>query len=206
MLRITKCVVLCAGFIALKADAADNLIVNGGFEIELFAWQGSPGYYDRSPNPVDGNVVGVVVDISHSSVGQTMYQTVTTTPGLTYQINFALRLPDLYEAVPDFFVPVVGDSHGGWTTISLRLNDTAVASFPVLNRDTWSFYSVNMTATSDSTKVQFYNGSSLAWPFIDHVSMTAVPEPGVTTILLLGSLCFLGFRIRLRRAHCKSPR
>lgn len=67
-------------------------------------------------------------------------------------------------------------------------------------------YSFDMTATSDSTKVTFLNPSPRAWPFIHNVSMTVVPEPGVTTILLLGGLCFLGFRIRLRRANRKSPR
>ena len=178
------------------ATAAPNLIVNGGFEAGIFGWQGTWGYYDQSPNPVSGTRVGVLVDIGHSSVGQTMYQHVPTTPGLTYEINFALRLPDLMEVSPGDFVPVVGDSRGGSTTISLRIDESPIASIPVTNRDNWSFYTFDFTATQTSTKVNFFNPSSLAWPFIDEVTMTVVPEPQPAALLGLAIVILAAFRLK----------
>jgi hypothetical protein len=166
--------------------AAPNLIVNGSFESGFSGWQGTWGYYDHSPNPVSGSHVGVLIDISHSSVGQTMYQHVPTTPGLTYELTFALRLP---EFSPGTTVPVVGDSRGGSTTISLRIDDVSIASIPVVNRNTWSFYDYDFTATQSSTRINFFNPSSLAWPFIDAVSMTVVPEPQSAVLISLGWWC-----------------
>lgn len=173
--------VLC--LCASKSGAAPNLIINGSFEEGFAGWQGTWGYYENSPNPVSGRVVGVLTDISHSSVGRTMYQNVPTVPGQMYQISFALRLPDLFEIAPGIFIPVVGESSGGSTTISLRLDQNQIAAIPVTNRDTWNFYSYNFTAADSNTEVYFFNPSVRAWPFIDAVTLTAVPEPQALVVV-----------------------
>ena len=178
------------------ATAGPNLIINGSFELGFSGWQGTWGYYDQSPNPVSGTRVGVLVDISHSSVGQTMYQQIPTTPGLTYEINFALRLPDLMEVSPGIFIPVVGDSNGGSTTISLRIDESPIASIPVTSRAAWNFYTYNFTATQSSTKVNFFNPSSLAWPFIDDVTVTVVSEPQPAALFGLAIVVLAAFRLK----------
>lgn len=187
-----------AQFFASHA-AGPNLIVNGGFENGFTGWNGTWGYYD-SPNTVSGARVGVLTDISSSSVGQTMYQNVPTTPGWTYEIKFALRLP---EFSPGSTIPVVGESRGGSTTISLLINDVSLASIPVVNRNTWNFYTYAITAVTSSTRINFYNPSIQAWPFIDEVTMAVVPEPQTAILLVLGAS---GLLLRCRRPHRAAAR
>lgn len=168
-----------------EASAQTNLIRNGGFESGFSAWDGSYAIYDKSPKTVGGSAVGVVVDITHSSVAQTLRQTFPTTPGARYEIQFALRLPDLFEIAPSVWVPVVGDSRGGGTTISLQWNGATLGTFPVRNREAWNFYRLETVATEAKTQLVFFNPSALAWPFIDEVSVRAVPEP--STLALAGA-------------------
>jgi hypothetical protein len=100
----------------------------------------------------------------------------------------------LLEASPGIFIPVVGDSRGGSTTISLRIDEEPIASIPVTNRDTWNFYTFGFVATQTSTKVNFFNPSSLAWPFIDDVTMTVVPEPQAAALFGLAITVLATFR------------
>jgi len=164
-----------------------NLVVNGGFESWFSGWTGTYGLYGDSPNTVDGTWVGVLTDIGHSSVYQTLTQSVATTPGVAYQIAFALRLPDLFEIAPGVWVPVVGNSIGGATTISVRWDDRALIEIPVFNRDTWSFYTVRAVADGDAAELNFFNPSDAAWPFIDAVSVVAIPEPWPAALLPFGA-------------------
>lgn len=163
-----------------------NLIVNGGFESGFTGWFGTFGYYD-TPNALGGARVGTLTDITHSSVGQTLYQNVATVPGWTYEIKFALRLP---EFMPGTTIPVLGDSRGGSTTISLRVNEISIASIPVVNRTSWNLYDYDFVATQSSTKINFFNPSSLAWPYIDEISLTVIPEPHTAALLGLASIWF----------------
>jgi len=192
---------LAALLICVVHLRAQNLVINGGFESGFAGWTGTFGYYD-SPNTVDGYRVGVLTDISHSSVGQTLTQVLPTTAGQTYSIAFALRLPELYEIAPGFWIPVTGDSRGGTTSISVRWDDRTLAAIPVLNRDSWSFYTIQAVADDDSTRLNFFSPSAAAWPFIDGVSVTVVPEPSPLLLGLLGIALFVGLRaIRRSERH-----
>ena len=167
-----------------------NLIVNGSFENGFTGWAGTLGLYN-SPNTLSGTTVGVDTDIWSSSVNQCMSQTFATTPGLTYQIAFGIRLPELFQIAPGIWVPVTGDSSGSSTTIDLRWNNQTVQSIPVTLRD-WTLYSIDAVANTSSSMITFYNGpGSQAWPFVDNVSVVVVPEPAIPALLLagLGAVC-----------------
>ncbi|MBI1841766.1 MAG: hypothetical protein HYR88_13075 [Verrucomicrobia bacterium] len=183
---------------------AANLIVNGGFEAGTTGWYGSFGLYGTSPTPYDGKTVGVLVDITHSSVNRTLTQTIHTQPGASYKVAFALRLPDLFEIDPGVWVPVAGDSEGGSATIEVRWNDRTLSAIPVLNRNSWKRYSLQTVANTDTTELNFYNAYSTAWPFIDGVSVVAIPEPSVFHLFAaVGAV--LGFRYRARPSPSSGP-
>ena len=178
-----------------KAVAQGNLIVNGGFESGISGWSGTYGIYERSPNTVDGTIVGVVIDVRSSSTSQCIYQTFPTTPGTTYTVAFSTRLADLGGNG----VPVAGDSSGSSTTIQLQWDGKNVLGIPVFNRDTWEARSIKVVAQSTFSTITFFNAAgSRAWPFIDHVSVTAVPEPS-TTLLLVSALGLVFMRVSRSR-------
>lgn len=184
--------------LALPARGQGSLILNGGFEAQFAGWQGTYGVYNQSASPVEGIAVGIVTDISHSSVGRCLYQQFATTPGERYAIEFGLRLPELFEIAPGNWVPVTGDSGGGSTSVEVQWDGVSLGLLPVTNRDEWAFYRLEAVATGTTSELGFFNGSSVAWPFLDGVSVTVVPEPGTLGLLLLAGAfaCGVGRRGR----------
>ncbi len=177
--------------------AGPNLLLNGGFENGFTGWYATYGISSRTPNTIDGTHVGVLIDIGHSSVGQTLSQALTTTPGLTYDIQFWLRLPEL-DANGH---PIVGNSVPGTTTIDVFWNIQPLLSTPVTDRSNWSYYEVQAVATQSSTVLNFYNPSDAAWPLIDGVSVTLVPEPVSLGLLALGAgSVAVGWHLRKRHS------
>ncbi len=154
-----------------------NLIVNGGFESGLTGWYGSYGIINSTPNTIDGTHVGVILDIGSSSGHQTLSQTISTTPGLTYLLQFDMRLPEL-DANGH---PILGNSNGGSTTISVNWNGLTLESIPVTSRS-WTLYDIQVAADESSTVLNFYNPSIAAWPFIDGVSVAPAPEPDICSL------------------------
>jgi hypothetical protein len=163
-----------------------NLIINGSFENGYLGWDGTLGLYN-TPNPLSGTTVGVNTDIWSSSVGRCMYQTLATTPGMTYRIGFGLRLPELFEIAPGIWVPVAGDSSGASTVINLLWNSSDLRDIPVTDHNHWTLYTLDVVADTTSSTLTFYNGpGSRAWPFVDNVSVVAVPEPNAAALGALG--------------------
>lgn len=171
---------------AFAAVAQGNLVTNGGFESGIHGWQGTFGVYDQSDRPLEGNAVGVLVDVGHSSVNQTLHQVLPTIPDTRYSIRFWLRLPELYEVAPGVWVPVVGNSLGGSTIIEVRWNGATVGSCAVTQRDQWIPHVVEVLAEGTNSELMFFNPSVAAWPFIDGVTATPVPEPGTGVVTVLG--------------------
>jgi hypothetical protein len=197
----SKCLLLrlaLAGF-ALTARA-QNLVVNGGFEDGFTGWRGTFGYYN-SPNTVDGSSVGILTDVTHSSVGMTLTQILPTEPGIAYDISFAVRLPELYQAAPGIWQPVVGDVRGGTAGIRLRWDDRTLLTVRPTSRDDWRYYTVRAIANDDSTTLNFFNSSPEAWPFIDGISVTRVPEPSGVFLAVLGATAVLWTQIRRPEAR-----
>ncbi len=167
-----------------------NLVVNGGFEDGFTGWYGTYGMSTRTTNTIDGRFVGVLIPIQHSSVGQTLSQSLTTTPGFSYDIRFWLRLPELDAAGH----PIVGPSSPGTTTIDLNWDGQTLLSTPVTDSADWSLYEIQAVATQNSTVLNFYNGYDTAWPLIDGVSVTLVSEPAPLGLLTLGVGSFASAR------------
>src|SRR5215471_12460307 len=88
---------------AIYTPPPGDLIVNGSFENRFTGWSGTVGLYN-SANPVSGTNVGYVVDVGGVSGHQCMSQTIATTPGTTYQIDFSIRLPELFQ-IGGYWVP-----------------------------------------------------------------------------------------------------
>jgi hypothetical protein len=195
-------IALVAAFLlgkALEGCSAQNLIVNGDFEAGLSGWAGALAVFWGTSNTVSGRNVGEIFDRSKSPSFESVNQSIATTPNVTYEITFALRLPELVEYAPGAWYPVIGDSRGGPTTISVLWNDRTIGIFPVVDRDNWSFYSIDAVAEQSSTRVTFFNPSHISEAFLDDVSVTAVPEPASLSLILVGLGMVAGLRGLMRR-------
>jgi hypothetical protein len=180
------------GLLISPGAQAQNLIQNGGFENGFTGWNGTLGIYNApmNPPPLTGSHVAIL------DGGQNpMFQSFSTVPGLTYEVKWGQRLPDLDQDG----IPVVGDSTTGPGALTINLNGTFLTD-SVQNRVTWGFYTVDFVATGTTSQLalsvpqyilvnnQLQRSASV---FIDNVSAVLVPEPSAAVMLLAG-LLFLG--------------
>ena len=187
--------------LALTASAASlahatpiNLVSNPGFEDTpaLTGWGGTlngvtrntqnPAKRDANPDSTAAAKFGV-----KASGYQTIEQSIATTSGTTYVLNFWLKLVD--SGVNDEFK----FDFGSFTGQGQRLNTTAFD---------WTEVTQEFTANSSSMLLKFYgrlaSGGSNAY-YLDDVSVTvkSVPVPASLPLLGLGLIgVFLGSRAR----------
>jgi Carbohydrate binding domain/PEP-CTERM motif len=180
------------------ANAATNLVVNGGFESPvisppyfLFAnptgWTGQGDLvvqgYAGSVHSGDGNQW---LDLNPGTgAGTGMSQDITLTAGTKYQFSF------LYN----------GGGGGSTTQISYSLgsslsSNVSTASMNVYGGTPWATYSTGFTPTvSGAETLNFVPNGVLSGGFIDAVNISPavpVPEPETYAMLLAG-LGLLGF-------------
>jgi len=94
---------------------AQNLVQNGGFDNGFSGWNGTYGLFSATmnPAPLSGTTVAEL------DGGQNpMFQSFPTVPGITYQVNWGMRLPDL----DGNGIPIVGDSTTGPGEFNVNLN------------------------------------------------------------------------------------
>ncbi len=189
------------GPIFVPAVQAQNLFLNPGFDLGFGGWDGTYGLYSGPMNPpaLSGNTVA---DLDGGEPA--MYQSFTTIPGVTYQVSWGRRLPDL----DGNGIPIVGESTLGPGMLNVNLNGQNIQDF-VQNRTTWNFYTVDFVATGTSSQLSFnvpefiLVGSSFQRSesvFLDNVSAIAVPEPSVLGLLAIGTGAILVRRRRHRPA------
>ena len=175
---------------------AGNLIMNGDFESGFSGWNGTYGLltlqnYPMNPAPLSGTTVGV------SLAGEpVMDQTISTVIGTTYEIKIGMRLPDLGGNG----IPIEGDSHGDPALISVIWEGGTAQQILVQNRNTWNIFTLDVVAQSTSSDLAFLNPQFYfdanhqlefsASPFLDNISVVAVPEPATTALLGVGTLLF----------------
>jgi hypothetical protein len=174
------------GLIFSPAAQAQNLIQNGDFE-GFGGWNGTLGIYNAAMNPLplSGSNVAIL------DGGQNpMVQSFATVPGLTYEVKWGRRLPDLDQDG----IPVVGNSTTGPGALRINLNGTFLTD-SVQNRVTWGFYTVDFVATGNTSQLALSVPQYIlvnnqlqvsASVFIDNVSAVLVPEPSAAVMLLTG--------------------
>jgi hypothetical protein len=178
-----------------------NLLLNSSFENGFTGWNGTYGIWSTqfNPGPISGSHAGVV------AAGQNaMTQTFATQPGVSYDIRFYERIPELDV----HGIPVEGDSTGGPAELRVRWNGQELQRLVFQNRTSWDIQTIRFTATTSSSQLEFLaptfvTGTSLrsADTFVDDISVVAVPEPSTIALLVAGMVL-----VRVRRTMRPSPR
>lgn len=186
------------------ANAAPNLVVNGGFESPVISppyalfvtptsWTGQgdlvvQGYADAVSSG-DGNQW---LDLNPGTeAGTGMSQDITLTAGTQYKFSF------LYD----------GGGGGSTTQIAYSLGSllsgkVLTGSMDVYDGTPWRTFSTNFTPTISGTEtLNFMPNGAYSGGFIDAVQISqvsAVPEPSTYAMMLAG-LGLLGFAQRRRK-------
>jgi hypothetical protein len=190
---------LCLGLAACLSfarPASAGSVVNGGFETGDFTgWTQSgdtifTGVGDAAGLAARGGSVhsGDFAAFFGPPTLGFITQSLPTTPGTTYVLDFWLAHPftDPDQRV-EWLVRVGGDT-------LLDSHDT-----PNFNYREFTF---TFTATSDSTPLQFGFAEPAAFFFLDDVSAN-VPEPGSCILLGVGAAMLFGYS-RLRRKSARA--
>jgi hypothetical protein len=129
-------------------------------------------------------------------------QSVTTIPGVTYELRFAAREPifgsDEFEGTatrqPDgTWVP-----DGPWI-VNASVNGISLGNFENDHTNFWQYFTVDFAATSSTSVIAFGPGAA-GNPLLDDVSLRAVPEPS-SGALLGGAIALWAVRTcRAKRA------
>jgi len=175
MKRSTVLASLVCGIILQTGSVigAENLLVNGGFELGFAGWLGTYGYMTDPNIAVEGRNLGIIIDVTQSSVGQPMYQPITTVPGTQYTFSF-----DLLSGWGR-----IGESSPGNAPVAVYWGDQRLGVFSNPSTTTWQAYRFQTTATSSSTTITFRDDNDPHWQLIDDVRVVAVPEPAPIAIL-----------------------
>ena len=190
--KLRLCLLGLAPFLAAavaKADTcngvANNLVTNCGFEAGSFAgWGGTTpnntysGIDSGDPlalgnTPYQGSYEAYLGSVAATF---TLGQTLTTIPGQTYQIAFAL----LNDTAPLSPYTNLFQANFGSTVLFTETDASA---------DAYQLYSFSTTATSTSTPFYFTSQNQTGSFELDSVSVTpaVAPVPEPASLLLLGT-------------------
>lgn len=165
--------VMAALVLAGAAHAADNIVVNGGFESGLASWTVGGFVAEGYDYGVDGGIVhGGASAFYGGGVGSLAFlnQNLITTAGQAYEISFWLHsdgyLPNRLQVSTD----------GG---IRYDVEDVMLQDF---TRVTTAF-----TATGTLTTLQFGLRNDAGALRLDDITVSAVPEPGTWALMALGA-------------------
>lgn len=194
---------------------AQNLIVNGGFEqstsptvtptgwtsvghsdgVIPYASFGTPAYQGNYYYDFGG------YGNSNGPAGDGIFQTVATSAGTTYALNFGLSSEN---------------SSGGSSVLYVYFNDILAGTYTQAIDSRYTVFqkpfvtqTLNFTATSASTQIKFIQGANIGGtngsndPLIDGVSFAAVsgavPEPA-TWLMMIAGFGMIGGTLRRRSA------
>jgi hypothetical protein len=199
--------ILAAGavFAPTKSSAQGNLVVNGSFESAnlLAGWTGS-GYL------TNGGWAGLQLQCpdGNSAAGlapqASIYQDIPTVVGQQYDFSFYMAAWGPNTMPPT--VVLLSPSFGATSLGTVSFNSSGQFD----QNMGWQWHDYTVTATTPSSRIMFLNTSptsTWAWDDIDEVSVTAIPEPSCSALLLLaGAVGLWGGRPRtgekLRTQNC----
>jgi hypothetical protein len=164
---------------SLATPASAELIVNGGFETGDFnGWTvNDPDIFVSPDNPHTGKYAAVFG--SYITLGS-LKQSITTVTGGVYNFSFWLLSPGI---PPNEFQAL-------W-------NDNVIFNQVNITLQPYTQYSFQVTATGNSTTVEFRASNDPNFLLLDDVSVTPIPEPATLGVLGLGGIvlaCVLGRR------------
>jgi hypothetical protein len=167
--------------------AADNLLINGGFETgDWTGWDkyGSNGFYTITASwiePVHGG--DYAAQFAGSGEDVFLYQTIDTTVGATYHISYWLESDG---NLPNDVRVTFGDD--------VLFDGAGLDAFP------YTEYSSTVQATESSYTLQFAVRNDPGYFRLDDVSVTLVPEPSTLVLFAAGAIGLLGRAWRRRMA------
>jgi len=177
-----------------SAMAQGNIVLNGDFESGFGGWLGTYGYIDRANFAYNGSHVGVVMDLRSSSVNQTMYQPLSTEPNQQYQLRFSL-LSGAGRAGEQ--------SPPGASPVRVTWGGNVIGTLWNGSVSDWVSYEFLVQATSAETRLGFQSLGT-RFQLIDGISVAAVPEPPLLTLVAAGTAALLTEGIRKRRKAMES--
>lgn len=179
-----------------------NPTITGWTATQATAYLNNPGVYSSGINGVDTGFYGSssyapfaptsmagVNDFAFmQNGGSSVYQAATTTVGQAYTLTYdgAARAGE----TSDVLEVVLTDTTGS-TQIATQL--------PAITDANFSQFTLNFTATSSSTEVQFLNdgpSSSSGAVDVSNVVMSAVPEPAALVLMGVGVLGLMTLKRR----------
>jgi hypothetical protein len=192
---------LCMAMLAVAAQA--TTVFNGGFETgDLTGWTLTNGsVYDavcQAGTPIGAatcivNSGDYAMSLGHAGGVTALSQSLTTTPGAIYTLDFYLANDNPTDVGVDTFEVM-------WDGSSVYSLSSPQPSFP------YTLVSLNVTATSNSTTLAFLAQQDPSQWFLDDVSVQAIPEATTMLMVAFGLVTAGLARRSLQQAHLKHLR
>ena len=182
-------VVVAAACLGCAGGARADFIVNGGFETGDFTGWTVTGdaatYGVDGSNPHSGNFNAFFGQPANDGAGKTLLmQAVTTTPGLSYVLDFYLMSEDPGISNPSEF--------------SVQFGSTVLTDQVDHPPFTYHEFQYTVVATANVTILTFAFSNDNAFFDLDDVSLRAVPEPSSLACLAIGVVVLGWYRWRKR--------
>lgn len=193
LLALTLAFGLAAGTFAGPAQAAVNLVVNGGFETgNLSGWLqlnnlSFSGVLCPGPGQApEGSCAGYFGPVAADG---TLSQSIATTPGAVYSVSFAFAAdggsPAHFSATWD-------------GQVLMNITNPAASNFHV--------FSFLATASGATATLAFNFRDDSDFLYLDAVSVSAVAEPAASALFALGIAgLWAGARVAARRRRPRQP-
>lgn len=205
-------VLAAAAAFALPAQATAQILTNGGFESDvvsgtccttvppstLTGWTATPnvnvvnGTFSSSPYPTNLAIEGrQYLDLIGEGTTGSISQTFNTVIGQAYALSFAYS-HNLFGGSPSASGSYAITNSGGF-------GGTVVHTGGTNSNLAWINFTGYFTATAANSTLTFTNltGQSNAGLLLDRISISAVPEPEIWAMMLLG-FGAIGFQMRRR--------
>jgi choice-of-anchor C domain-containing protein len=193
-----RSIVIFIAAVMLAVPAGANLIVNGGFEDPGTTPPGGYITFHGGDSFLGWTVGGDSIDIHNTGHTQayagvqsldlsgnaagSITQTIATTPGATYELNF------WYCA--HIWHPYGGDAYAAIFWDGSEVDEIHLPASPDKNNMNWTYAEYVLTATSETTVLSFVSLSPNGGIILDEVTLL-VPEPATLVLLGLGAMGLL---------------